>query len=201
METMYQKYAEEYDLNSDRETVLKKMCRTSLKMDEALDTGDITAYKNLAAVFDQLRKSGRFTEAQKKEEKREILSTIGELAALCEQNGGIIKALPQFNPNQYPQDVIDFELKDLKAYTYHLAADELRLGDLIESYIAKLEKQEEEDALDVNLGLVTSAEEAEQQRLKEEKYLNDREKSPIEYENEIEAEAEELLRMVEAGEI
>lgn len=197
---MYQKYAEEYDLNSDREEVLKKMCKTSLKMDEALDSGDITAYKNLATVFDQLRKSGRFTEAQKKEEKRELLSTIGELAALCEQNGGIIEALPQFDPNQYPQDIIDFELKDLKAYTYHLAADELRLGDLIESYIAKLEKQDEE-SLDVNLGLVTSAEEAEQQRLREEKYLKDREKSPIEYENEIEAEAEELLRMVEVGEV
>ena len=108
METMYQKYAEEYDLNSDREEVLKKMCKTSLKMDEALDTEDITDYKNLATVFDQLRKSGRFTEAQKKEEKRELLSTIGELAALCEKNGGIIEALPQFDPNQYPQDVIDF---------------------------------------------------------------------------------------------
>lgn len=60
METMYSKYAEEYDLNSDREEVLKKMCKTSLKMDEALDTENFTAYKNLATVFDQLRKSGRF---------------------------------------------------------------------------------------------------------------------------------------------
>ena len=111
METMYQKYAEEYDLNSDREEVLKKMCKTSLKMDENLDVGDITAYKNLATVFDQLRKSGKFTESQKKEEKREILSTIGELAALCEQQGGIIEKLPQYNPDQYPQDKIDFTLR------------------------------------------------------------------------------------------
>lgn len=60
METMYNKYAEEYDLNSDREEVLKKMCKTSLKMDAALDEDNLTGYKNLATVFDQLRKSGKF---------------------------------------------------------------------------------------------------------------------------------------------
>ena len=201
METMYSKYAEEYDLNSDREEVLKKMCKTSLKMDEALDTENFNAYKSLATVFDQLRKSGRFTEAQKKEEKREILSTIGELAALCEKNGGIIEALPQFDPNQYPQDVIDFELKDLKSYTYHLAADELRLGDLIESYITKLEKAEN-DSLDVNLGLVTSQEEAEEQKRKDREFYERKEaeaeeKSQLQFENEIEAEADALLKMIE----
>lgn len=196
METIYQKYAEEYDLNSDREEVLKKMCKTSLKMDEALDTGDITAYKNLATVFDQLRKSGRFTEAQKKEEKRELLSTIGELAALCEQHGGIIPVLPEFDMSKYPQDIIDFELKDFKAYTYHLVSDELRLGDLIESYITKLEKSEQ-DSLDVNLGLVTSAEEAEAQKLRDEAFYKSREQTPAELENSVEAEADELFRLID----
>ena len=198
METMYNKYADEYDLNSDREEVLKKMCKTSLKMDLALDANDVTGYKNLATVFDQLRKSGKFTDAQKKEEKRELLSTIGELAALCEQEGGIIPALPQFDPNQYPQDTIDFELKDLKSYTYHLVSEELGLGDLIESYISKLEKAEA-DSTDVNMGLVTSAEEEEQQRLKDEKFYE--QQGTIELENEVEAEAEELLRMLNQGEI
>ena len=40
METMYNRYANEYDMNVDREEVLKKMCKTSLKMDEALDAGE-----------------------------------------------------------------------------------------------------------------------------------------------------------------
>ena len=143
METMYGKYSQEYDLNVDREEVLKKMCKTSLKMDEALDAGDVTGYKNLAAVFDQLRKSGKFTEAQNKEDRQQVLSSIGELVALCEQEGGIIPALPQYDPDQYPQDKIDFTLRDLKAYTYSLVSNELGLGDLIESYIEKLEKAEE----------------------------------------------------------
>lgn len=167
METMYNKYSQEYDLNIDREEVLKKMCKTSLKMDEALDAGDVTGYKNLAAVFDQLRKSGKFTEAQNKEDRQQVLSSIGELVALCEKEGGIIHNLPEFDPDQYPQDKIDFTLRDLKSYTYSLVTNELGLGDLIESYVEKLE-QAENDSVDINAGLVTSAEEESDNELTDE---------------------------------
>ena len=195
METTYNKYAQEYDLNVDREEVLKKMCKTSLKMDEALDAGDVTGYKNLAAVFDQLRKSGKFTEAQNKEDRQQVLSSIGELVALCEQEGGIIHALPQYDPDQYPQDKIDFTLKDLKSYTYSLVSNELGLGDLIESYIEKLEKAEE-DSVDINAGLVTSAEEEASDELTDE----EAEEWQGFLENEVEAEAEMLERFL-AGEL
>lgn len=167
METMYSKYAQEYELNVDREEVLKKMCKTSLKMDECLDAGDVNAYKNLATVFDQLRKSGKFTEAQNKDDRQQVLSSIGELVALCEQEGGIIPNLPEFDPEQYPQDKIDFSLKDLKAYTRNLAVNELGLGDLIESYIEKLEKSAG-DAADVTKGLITSIEEEDAEALTDE---------------------------------
>lgn len=192
---MYNRYSQEYDLNVDREEVLKKMCKTSLKMDEALDAGDVPGYKNLATVFDQLRKSGKFTEAQNKEDRQQVLSSIGELVALCEQEGGIIPALPQYDPDQYPQDKIDFTLRDLKAYTYSLVSNELGLGDLIESYIEKLEKSEE-DSVDLNAGLVTSAEEAADEELSDE----EAEEWQGFLENEVEAEAEMLERFL-AGEI
>ena len=195
METTYNKYSQEYDLNVDREEVLKKMCKTSLKMDEALDAGDVTGYKNLAAVFDQLRKSGKFTEAQNKEDRQQVLSSIGELVALCEQEGGIIAALPQYDPDQYPQDKIDFTLKDLKSYTYSLVSNELGLGDLIESYIEKLE-QAEGDSVDINAGLVTSAEEEASDELTDE----EAEEWQGFLENEVEAEAEMLERFL-AGEL
>lgn len=195
METTYNKYSQEYDLNVDREEVLKKMCKTSLKMDEALDAGDVTGYKNLAAVFDQLRKSGKFTEAQNKEDRQQVLSSIGELVALCEQEGGIIHALPQYDPDQYPQDKIDFTLKDLKSYTYSLVSNELGLGDLIESYIEKLE-QAESDSVDINAGLVTSAEEEASDELTDE----EAEEWQGFLENEVEAEAEMLERFL-AGDL
>lgn len=195
METTYNKYSQEYDLNVDREEVLKKMCKTSLKMDEALDAGDVTGYKNLATVFDQLRKSGKFTEAQNKEDRQQVLSSIGELVALCEQEGGIIHALPQYDPDQYPQDKIDFTLKDLKSYTYSLVSNELGLGDLIESYIEKLE-QAEGDSVDINAGLVTSAEEEASDELTDE----EAEEWQGFLENEVEAEAEMLERFL-AGDL
>lgn len=182
-------------MNVDREEVLKKMCKTSLKMDQALDLGDTTGYKALATVFDQLRKSGKFTEVQNKEEKQIYLSTIGELVALCEREGGIIESLPQFDPDIYPQDKIDFTLKDLKSYTYNLVTNELGLGDLIESYIEKLEKVESEDNVDLADGLITNIEEAEANKATDEDY----EEFQVFLENEIENEAEELEKLLGLG--
>lgn len=187
METMYNKYANEYDLNADREEVLKKMCKTSLKMDESLDAGDVTGYKNLAGVFDQLRKSGKFTEAQNKEERTKYLDTIGELVALAEKAKGPIKNdLP--DPDDYPQDKIDFTIKDLKAYTYSLVAGEPHMQDLIESFITKYEKAEQAD-VDFGKDLITSIEEEEKDAVTQDE--------AIEYqkflEDEIAADAEALL--------
>ena len=187
METMYNRYANEYELNVDREEVLKKMCKTSLKMDESLDAGDVTGYKNLAAVFDQLRKSGKFTEAQNKEEKVKYLDTIGELVALAEKHGGpIINNLP--DPDDYPQDKIDYTIKDMKAYTYSLVAGEPHMQDLIESFIDKYEKAIEADQ-EFDTGLITSEEEELAQATTQEE--------AIEFEqfkaSQIEADAEALL--------
>ena len=156
MEEMYSRYAGEFELNVDREETLKKMCRTSVKMDQALDLGDVSAYKAYSAVMKDLRTSGKFTEAQNKEDKVRYLDSIGELVALCEKEGGIIEQY-KFDPDEYPQDKADFTLKDLKSYTYNLVTNELGLGDLIESYIKKLEESEKADD-DLDMGLVTSAE-------------------------------------------
>lgn len=187
METMYSKYANEYELNVDREEVLKKMCKTSLKMDEALDAGDVSSYKNLAGVFDQLRKSGKFTEAQNKEKEEKYLDTIGELVRLCEEaKGPIANNLP--DPDEYPQDKIDFTIKDLKAYNFNLFAGEPHIQDMIETFIEKYEKAEQAEQ-DFGKDLVTSVEEQAAQ------VLTDDEAAEYQQflENEIEADAEALL--------
>lgn len=187
MEQLYNKYANEYELNIDREDTLKKICKTSLKMDEALDVGDTAAYQKLASVSDQLRRSGKFTEVQNKEEQVRYFDSIGELVALCEKEGGPI--LEFVDPDEYPQDKIDFTLKDLKSYTYNLVTNELNLGDLIQSYIEKLEKAEEEEDKSLSDGLITSSEEREQAILTD--------KEAIEFQeyidSEIEKDAELLL--------
>lgn len=189
MEKLYNKYANEYELNVDREDTLKKICKTSLKMDEALDVGDTQSYQKLASVYDQLRKAGKFTEVQNKEEQERYLDSIGELVALCEREGGPIKEF--VDPDEYPQDKVDFTIKDLKSYNYNLATNELNLGDLIQTYIDKLDKAEQSgNDIDLNKGLITSKEEE-----VEEDTLSDQE--AIEFQdyldNEIERDAQMLL--------
>ena len=78
MEETYRKYANEFEMNVDREEVLKKMCKTSLKMDQALDDGNIADYTKLQSAFDALRKSGKFTEAQNKDNLRTYLDRLSK---------------------------------------------------------------------------------------------------------------------------
>ena len=158
MEDMFQRYSEEYDMNVDREETLKAMCKTNVNMQRCLDSGDAANASKFSTMFDQLRKSGAFTEAQKKEEKDRYLDSVGELVAAVEREGGII---PRFNyAVDAPEDKVDLTLKDMESYTYNLVKNEMGLGDLIEAYVKKLEEELERDK-DRSLmdGLITSRDE------------------------------------------
>lgn len=198
MEELYQKYATEYELNVDREATLKMICKTQLKMDEALDMGDFTSYKSLASVNDQARKSAKFTESQNKEESdTAFLDSIGELVRLCEQEEGII---PQYTDlNAEPQDKIDLIIKDMQSYTYNLIKNEQGLGDLIESYIKKLEQAQETKNEDLMRGLATNKEEEFEDAATEEDFedfqdfLDEEEQKDLDLAAEKEQEAEQIL--------
>lgn len=140
LEELYRRYENEYELTADRAEVLRKMCKVSLKMDQALDDGETSAYKQLSSVYDQLRKSAKFTEAQKEEKKEKYLDSIGELVAVLEREGGPIPAF-DFKV-ETTQDIVDYTLRDMQNYTYNLAKKELGLGELIESYIRQLEENQ-----------------------------------------------------------
>lgn len=157
MEDMFQKYCGEYEMSVDREETLIAMCKTNINMQRCLDSGDAASASKFSSMFDQLRKSGAFTEAQKKEGKEKYLDSVGELVAAVEREGGII---PQFDYEfEAPQDKVDITLKDMKAYTYNLVKNEMGLGTLIESYIKKLEEDMEMNknkTLNLEEGLITS---------------------------------------------
>lgn len=140
MEELYERYEQEYELTADRAEALKKMCKVSLKMDQALENGETTEYKQLSSVYDQLRKSAKFTEAQKEEKKDKYLDSIGQLVAVLEREGGPI---PAFDYKvETTQDIVDYTLRDMQKYTYSLVKKELGLGELIERYIAQLEESQ-----------------------------------------------------------
>ena len=70
-----------------------------------------------------------------------IIDSIGELVAFVEREGG---AIPEFDdPIEYPQDKVDFTIRDMKNYVNRLVKEELGLGDLIESYIENLKKKKD----------------------------------------------------------
>lgn len=147
LEEIYKKYESEYELNVDRAETLKSICKTKFKMDRAIDIDDIKSYKDLSTVYDQLRKSGKFTEQQNVEQQKREIDSIGELVQFVENKGGII---PQFDdPENQPQDKIDFLINDIKNYINNLVRNELGLGSLIESYVEKLRNQEVKSAEDL----------------------------------------------------
>lgn len=186
LEEMYRKYTNEFEMNVDREEVLKMMCKTSLKMDQALDEGNIADYTKLQSAFDALRKSGKFTEAQNKDKQDKYLDSVGELVAAVEKQGGII---PQFDYKfETTQDKVDFTLKDMQSYTYNLVRNEMGLGNLIETYIQKLDQANAQGSMQsLTDGLVTSrAEEEAAGELAAEQYSND-------FDNKIQAEMDAMF--------
>jgi hypothetical protein len=186
MEDTYRKYMQEYDLTVDRETSLKQICKLELKMDAALDLNDANTYKNLQGAYDALRKSCKFTEAQNVQQVTDTISTIGQLVKFAEKEGGIIEQMP--SPDEYPQDKIDFTIKDMKQYYYNLVTKDLGLGTIIEAYVEKLDKRlEAEREGDDNLNKFTFSSEDE-----EEDYLTDEEVAEFK-------EQEEQARYLESG--
>lgn len=134
-----QKYTEmERSFNiEDSDTIgsLILICKTYLKMNQALDTGDIETYNKLARTYDSMRKSCKFTASQNKEESQQTYSSVSEIVAFCEKYGD---AIP---PHQIsaPLDIIDKIISDLQAYTRSLIYEDKTLGAEIEKYLRKRE--------------------------------------------------------------
>lgn len=138
MEDLYTRYAAEYEMSVDREEALKKICKTSLKLDQALDVDDANTVKALSSVLDNFRKSAKFTEVQNKEDGAGMVSSVGQLVLLCEREGGIIEQLPP--ADEYPRDKIDLTINDYKQYAVSLLRNEPNISGLIEAYVAKLDE-------------------------------------------------------------
>ena len=144
MEEMYQKYASEFELSIDREETLRQICKVSLKLDQSIDSGEYADSAKLSSMLDTLRKSAKFTEAQNKEEKGSYISSIGQLVGEVERIGGIIPSGEI--GKDYPQDKVDITLQDNQRYLYNLVKGEGGLGNLIESYIQKLDQAKAAEA-------------------------------------------------------
>lgn len=137
LERNYTEMTNSFDIqDADTANTLILICKTDLKMNQAIDNSDIEGYQKLSKVSESLRKSAKFTAAQNKEEKGDFVDSIGELVNMCEKEGFI----PRF-ATDIPQDKVDQTLKDQKDYIYNLITQDLGFGQQIEDALKKIEIQ------------------------------------------------------------
>lgn len=139
LERKYNEMMNSFDIqDSDTTGTLILICKTYLKMNQAIDCGDVSGYNTLSRVYDTLRKSAKFTAAQNKEQKNDYVDSVGELVAICEKEGFI----PRY-ATDIPQDKVDITLKDMNSYVRKLVTQDLGFGQQIEDSIKKLQIQKE----------------------------------------------------------
>ena len=132
LQKKYMEMMQSFDIqDADSKNTLIFICKTYLKMNQAIDCGDVQGYQKLSRVYDSLRKSMKVTAAQKKEEKAEFIDSVGQLVAYCQKNGGQI---PRYEIKT-PYDIVDKIIDDLKEYNRTLIYEDTALARQIEDYI------------------------------------------------------------------
>jgi hypothetical protein len=133
LENFYNEMCESFDIqDADTISTLKLICKTNLKMNQAIDIGDVETFNKLSRAYEAMRKSAKFTAAQKKEQETEFVDCVGNMVAYCEREGGRIPAYDISTD----KDVIDKIIKDLKEYNRNLIYTDTSLARQIEEYIA-----------------------------------------------------------------
>ena len=142
LEKTYNEMMDSFDIqDADTKNTLILLCKTTLKANQALDSGDIEGFQKLSKVQESLRKSAKFTAAQNKEKKDDFIDCVGELVLMCEKEGFI----PRF-ATDIPQDKVDITLKDMQNYTRKLVTQDLGFGQQIDDALKKIQRQKELDA-------------------------------------------------------
>lgn len=139
LEKKYNEMMKSFDIqDSDSIGTLILTCKTYLKMNQAIDQGDLDGFQKLSRVYDTMRKSSKFTKAQSKEKEEEFVDCIGTMVAYCEKEGGQI---PRYDLS-VDRDIVDKVIKDLKAYTKSLVYEDTALARQVEEYIKNKENLE-----------------------------------------------------------
>lgn len=139
LERMYKEMENSFDIqDADTINALVLICKLNLKANQALDQGDYDGFAKLSRSLEAMRKSAKFTAAQKKEEKADAVDCVGELVSMCEREGFI----PRY-ATDIPQDKVDVTLRDMNEYVQKLVTQDLGFGQQIEDALKKIQLQKE----------------------------------------------------------
>lgn len=136
LEQIYTNMKESFDIqDADTEATLILLCKTTLKMNQAIDCGDLDGYQKLSKTYDALRRSAKFTAAQKKEKDEQIFDCVGQLVLFCEKEGGKIDRYP----TTIATDKADEVLQQIKESNAAFIENDPTLTRQVEEYIKKLD--------------------------------------------------------------
>lgn len=155
LEKTWQDYNRSFDLhNADLINGTKQLCKLELKGNQALDSGDIETYSRIARASDALRKSLKFTEAQRKEEKAAEFSCYGLFVKFAERNNDEDYIRPI--DLSVDRDIVDKDMRILKNYNETLIKDDPAVYKMVEQYIKKRSSidEHEEDLANAEDGII-----------------------------------------------
>lgn len=145
LERKYNEMKKSFDIqDSDTEGALILICKTYLKMNTALDCGDLDGYQKLSRTYNDLRKTAKFTAAQNKESSSEQFDSVGSIIAFCEKEGSKI---PRYEID-VDLDKADEAISILKKYLKELIYNDTNLAQQIENYLnlKAAQEQQKEDS-------------------------------------------------------
>lgn len=132
LEKMYKEFTDSFDIQgAARIDTLKMICKTSLKMNEAIDIGDIDSYQKLSRVYDSMMKAAKFTQAQNNDKDSSAIDSASAIVDFVQAHTG---AIPKYHCDE-PQDLIDQIIIDLKTYNKNLIYEDKSLAQEIEKYL------------------------------------------------------------------
>ena len=172
LEKVYKEMMESFDIqDADTKNTLITICKTYLKMNQAIDQGDVEGFQKFSKVYNELRKSAKFTAAQNKDDKDEYVDSVGELIVICERDGFIPRYV-----TDVPQDKVDATLKDMNDYVKKLVTQDLGFGQQIEDALKKIQIQKEmEESFDQDVELDDNDFEEYHNAIEEQKQLDEEE--------------------------
>ena len=140
LEKLYTQFMKSFDIQgAARIDTLKMICKTSLKMNEAIDSGDVDSYQKLSRVYDSMMKSAKFTEAQNKDKEGQGIDSASAIVDFVQAHSG---SIPRYDCSE-PQDIVDQIILDLKTYTKNLIYEDKSLAQEIEQYLQNKKNSEE----------------------------------------------------------
>ncbi len=144
LEKMYLEMSEDYDIRTaSQKDYLKKYCVASMRYDECLAAQDYEAARKASGMFTNINKEAGFQPIQNQGSNEEYMNAVSYLVKLAESEGPISKDLWK-DYMDYPEDIVDLSIKDIKHWQKELVAND---DSIMERYSLAKQELEEQDAL------------------------------------------------------